>query len=159
MSNKAGMLGILDGYKTHQYNQKIQKSFRLSYDQDELKLFSKAKITSSDKIYETDRAIWDTGASITAISHAGARKLAAAPSERGTTISATDLCTSDIYLATVELPGGIVFKDIELWDVDLSDAQYDVVIGMDIISRGDLHVISSTGSHAFYFETDQDDSR
>lgn len=64
--------------------------------------------------------MWDTGATITAISHSMAEKADAVPADSGTSFSATDRKDSDIYLATVELPGGIVFHDVEVWDIDLA---------------------------------------
>jgi hypothetical protein len=49
------------------------------------------------------------------------------------------------------LPGGITFHNVEVWDVDLSDHGTDVIIGMDIISRGKLVVETVDGIPMFSF--------
>lgn len=149
---KTGHIGILDGVKKHHPE---KKSFTLLYDKEKPVLYSYAKIVIGDKIIATDKAMWDTGATITAISHSAAEKLDTAPSDTGTSISATDKNDSDIYLATLELPGGIVFHDVEVWDVDLSDHGAEVVIGMDIISKGRLVVETVNGIPMFSFSIEQ----
>ena len=131
-----------------------KKSFTLSYDPDDPKLYSSAKITIGGQTVYTDKALWDTGTTISAISHSTARQFDAPPSESGTSISATSRSDSDIYLATIELPGGIIFHDVEMWDVDLSDHGAEVVIGMDIISRGRLTVETIHGVPTFSFDTE-----
>lgn len=155
---KIGYLGILDKVKNGAEPAAPAadscKSFTLSYDPDDPKLYSYAKITVGDKTFITDKALWDTGATITAISYAVARELDALPSDTGISISATDRSDSDIYLATVELPGGIVFHDVELWDIDLADHGAEIVIGMDIISRGTLVIGTTDGLPTFSFRID-----
>lgn len=151
-TKKEGYIGILDGVKKFRPE---KKSFTLLYDKEKPVLYSYAKVVIGDKVFATDKAMWDTGATITAISHSSAKKLDAIPSESGTTVSATDKNDSDIYLATLELPGGIVFHDIEVWDVDLSDHGAEIVIGMDIISQGRLVVETVNGIPMFSFMIEQ----
>lgn len=156
---KIGYMGILDGTKKNISDsvkmERTCKSFTLLYDPKKPILYSYAKITIGDQTIATDKAMWDTGATITVISHAIAEKIEVEPDETGTSISATDRSDSDIYLATVELPGGIIFRDVEMWDVDLSDHGAEVVIGMDIISRGRLVVETVNGIPMFSFSIEQ----
>lgn len=155
---KIGYMGILDGIKKDSCNSEKKstyKSFSLSYSVDKPILYSYAKITIGDHSIVTDKAMWDTGATITVISHAVAERFNTQPHETGTSISATDCSDSDIYLATVELPGGIVFHNVEVWDVDLSDHGAEVIIGMDIISRGKLVVETVDGVPMFTFGIEQ----
>ncbi len=114
---KTGYIGTLTGVRKAKPE---KKSFTLLYDRDKPILYSYAKITVGDKIIATDKAMWDTGATITAISHSLTEKADAVPDDSGTSISATDRKGSDIYLATVELPGGIIFHDVEVWDIGLA---------------------------------------
>ena len=141
---RIGYSGILNGAKNNTKpvtaSQSTKRAFSLSYDPNNLRLFSSAKITIGDKTLFTDKAMWDTRATITAISHATAQQYNAAPNETGTSISATDRLDTDIYQATVELPGGIVFRDIDVWHISLSYLDVEIVIGMDIISQGKLVV-------------------
>lgn len=117
-------------------------------------LYSNAKITIGNKIIETNKAIWDTGATITAISHAVSNYLSVLLKESGTVISATDRSERDIYLATIELPRGIVFRDMEVWDIGLDSYAAEVIIGMDIISKGRLIVEMVNGVPTFSFSVE-----
>ncbi|MDO5346558.1 MAG: retropepsin-like aspartic protease [Lachnospiraceae bacterium] len=156
---KTGFTGTLIGTKENDKQLDLKhercKSFSLSYNPEKPILYSYAKITIGDRTIITDKAMWDTGATITVISHATANQFDATPNEVGTSISATDRSDSDIYLATIELPGGIVFHNAEVWDVDLSDHGAEVVIGMDIISRGKLVVETVYGVPMFTFSIEQ----
>lgn len=156
---RIGYTGILNGIKKDSDQQKTAssrlKSFSLSYDLDKPLLYSYAKITIGDRTITTDRAIWDTGATITAISHKVSKQFDSVPSESGTSISATDCSDSDIYLATVELPGGIVFYNVDVWDIGLPDYAADVIIGMDIISQGTLIIETVNGVPMFSFSIEQ----
>lgn len=156
---RIGYTGFLSGAKNEakqpEGTTRKQKSFSLSYDPSKPILYSYAKVTIGDKTIITDKAMWDTGATITVISHAMANQFNQIPNETGTSISATDRNDADIYLATVELPGGIVFHDTEVWDVDLSDHGAGVVIGMDIISQGKLVVENVNGIPMFSFYIEQ----
>lgn len=149
---KKGYIGVLNGIKKPLLE---KKTFTLLYDKEKPILYSYAKITIGDTVIATDKAMWDTGATITVISHAMALKVDAAPNDSGTSISATDRNDADIYLATVELPGGIIFHDVEVWDVDLADHGAEVIIGMDIISQGRLVVETVNGIPMFSFEIEQ----
>lgn len=106
-------------------------------------------------MFATDKAVWDTGATITIAAHKMAKEFDTEPADTGTSISATDQKDSDIYLATLELPGGIIFKDVEVWDIDLEVHNADIVIGMDIISQGRLVVETVNGIPMFSFEIEQ----
>lgn len=149
---RTGYIGVIDGVKKAP---KEKKSFRLLYDKEKPILYSYAKIAIGDKVFATDKAVWDTGVTITIAAHRIARELPADPAGTGTSISATDRSDSDIYLATLELPGGIVFENIEVWDIDLEVHNADIVIGMDIISQGRLVVETVNGIPMFSFEIEQ----
>ena len=151
-----GYVGIIDGMKSNiKTPEKRQKSFILSYGTEKPLLYSNAKITIGNKTIETNKAIWDTGATITAISSAVSKQIGAEPVESGTTISATDRSDSNIYLATIELPGDIVLHNVEVWDISLDDYAAEVVIGMDIISKGRLVVETVNGIPMFSFSIEQ----
>lgn len=152
---RTGHLGILIGTKNTAERpaaaSSMRRSFALSYDPEEPKLYSSAKVTINGKTISTDKAMWDTGATITAISHATAERYHAVPYDSGISISATDRSDADIYLATIELPGGIIFHDVEVWDFSLSHIDAEVIIGMDIISQGKLVVETVNGIPMFSF--------
>lgn len=152
---KIGYIGILsEGNRNISGPKKSRpsrKMFTLSYDLEKPLLYSRAKITIGRQTLETDRAVWDTGAAITAISGSMVDGFEAEPYEHGTAIGATGTSQSDIYLATIELPGGIVLHDMEVWGVDLDGYAGDVIIGMDVISKGRLIVDNRNGAARFSF--------
>jgi len=156
---KKGYLGYLsgtkDGRKAKEETLPTIKGFKLSYDKEHPCLYSAVKITVGDKVIVADKALWDTGATMTCIQHSMTKKLEGKPKESGSSISATDRRDSDIYLGTVELPGGIVFHDIGIWDIALEDLEAEVIIGMDIISRGRLVVETVDGMPMFSFTAEQ----
>ena len=148
-------IGIITSIMGAKKPPKEKKSFRLLYDKEKPFLYSYAKITIGDIVIATDKAAWDTGATITVISHSGARMAGTKPDGTGISTSATTKRDSDIYHATIELPGGIIFRDVELWDMDLTLNGPEVLIGMDIISQGRLVVENVNGIPMFSFEIEQ----
>ena len=149
MNKKIGYCSLLT--KESVTNNKRNKTFTLSYDLEKPLLYSMARITVNGKVFSTDKAIWDTGATITAFSNQIAEQLNASALESGISISASDTGESNIYRATIELPGGIIFRDTEIWGFPLSDFAADVVIGMDIIFQGKLVVEMQNGIPIFSF--------
>ena len=131
------------------------RMFTLSYDREKPLLYSSAKITFDGKTFSTDRAIWDTGSTVTAFSQKIADGFHASPTCSGSSVSASDTVKSDIYVATIELPGGIIFHDVEVWGMPLSSFTADIIIGMDIISQGRLVVETQNGIPTFSFSVIQ----
>ena len=56
----------------------------------------------------------------------------------------------DTYLIHISLPTGDVITYQEVYEANLGD--YDAIIGMDIITRGDFHLDSSKGETLFSFQ-------
>lgn len=144
---KTGHLGIIDGKRTAPKT----NTFSLAYDSEQLKLLSPAKIEVGNKTILTDKAVWDTGANITMVSEKVTGKLSGDPVEEADThgIGGTD--KTRIYMGNVEFPGGIIFDDVTIWIQDLRDLDFEVIIGMDVISRGRLVVEERKGIPTFSF--------
>ena len=88
------------------------------------------------QVFHTDCALWDTGATTTIISSRVVKQLGLEPFlEAG--ISGIG-GTSDVntYLVHVSIPTGDTYTYLEVMESDFED--YDVIIGMDIISTGDF---------------------
>lgn len=88
------------------------------------------------------KSLIDTGANRTCISH---RLASACNLERISVmkiVSAQGTGLAPVYKADIKLPCGIVFQNILVTEVSGSD-NFDVIIGMDILSQGD---IAFTGS-------------
>jgi uncharacterized protein YchJ len=88
-------------------------------------------------------AIWDTGATKTAITSKIAQECGLKPTgmcKVGTASGETDACT---YLVSIYLPNKVCFPQLRVTEVNISGA--DVLVGMDIISSGDFAVTNFHG--------------
>ena len=152
LSGKIGTIGLFaPDVPCRPVIQKRSKTFTLSYDTSKPLLYCSAKITIDGKTISTDRAIWDTGATVTAFSDRLRSQFGSSPAETGTAIGAISSDSSDIFLATLELPGDIIFHNVEVWCFSLSAFAADLIIGMDVISQGKLVVETRDNIPTFSF--------
>ena len=102
------------------------------------------------KRVKTARTLWDTGASTTLISNRITNVLGLQP--------IGEACISgynqgaDIrkaFLVHLGLPTGDIVTDVVVTEIDTDD--YDVVIGMDIISKGDMALTNKNERTTFSF--------
>lgn len=89
-------------------------------------------------------ALWDTGAVTSGISRALASKLNLWEIARKTCIMPGGQLETPVYRINLVLWGNMEFKDIEVTEYPLENHDCDLLIGMDIISKGKL-VVDSTG--------------
>ena len=88
-------------------------------------------------------AIWDTGATKTAITNKLAQECGLKPTgmcKVGTALGEKDACT---YLVSVYLPNKVCIPQLRVTEVNISGA--DVLVGMDIIANGDFAVTNHKG--------------
>lgn len=95
-------------------------------------------------------AVWDTGATGTSITQALADILEL--DEIGTVEirGVTGSCCCKKYLVSLHLPNGVVIQEIEVASLD-GDIGCDVLIGMDVINKGDFAVSNFNGNTTFTF--------
>lgn len=89
------------------------------------------------------KAIWDTGATKTAITSKVATECGLKPTgmcKVKTASGESDTCT---YFVSLYLPNKVCISQIRVTQVVLSDA--DVLIGMDVIANGDFAVTNNQG--------------
>lgn len=86
--------------------------------------------------YETDNAMWDTGATNTLVSKSIIEKLALHPHNKAKVLTAGGIITTDTYIVHIILPTGTAELDVEVLLNENND--YDIVIGMDIINKCDF---------------------
>ncbi len=89
------------------------------------------------------KAIWDTGATKTAITSRVATECGLKPTgmcKVRTASGETDTCT---YFVSLYLPNKVCITQIQVTQAVLSDA--DVLIGMDVIANGDFAVTNHQG--------------
>lgn len=98
---------------------------------------------------KTVTAIWDTGAEISAISTRVATELGLTPVNVARNITAAGEISVYIYAVNIFLPNNVNFAMVPVTGNDLGDV--DMLIGMDIISKGDFSVTNVDGKTTFSF--------
>jgi len=93
-------------------------------------------------------AIWDTGASQTVITHRLMSRLNLIPIETKLVHGVNSKQLVDVVAITIKLPNGFLIPDIRVFVCDIP-SPIDLLIGMDVIQLGDLH-ISNTGGHTLF---------
>ena len=94
------------------------------------------------------RALIDTGANRSCISTRLASACRLDYTELANMRSAQGLITVPIYDVDISLPGGIEFFDIEILEF-IGGSDFDVIIGMDILSQGDIALTNANGEMLF----------
>lgn len=95
-------------------------------------------------------AIWDTGASSSAISKRVVDALNLIPTGRGISDTAGGSVQVEKYSINIMLPMNVGFSCLQ---VSCNNMKVDVLIGMDIISMGDFCVSNKGGKTVFSFQT------
>jgi hypothetical protein len=137
------------------------KSFTVRYNGRTNKLTTKgliskavnpANITPSE-VFKTAKeydCIWDTGATNSVISQKVVDDCALQPTGMAQVHSATEVRTCETFLVSIFLPNGVAVPSIRVTKVDmLTDC--DILIGMDIINKGDFAVTHHDGTTTFSF--------
>jgi uncharacterized protein YchJ len=95
-------------------------------------------------------AIWDTGASASAISKNVVKALELIPTGKGISSTAGGVLEVETYTINVLLPCNVGISSVQVSCNDLGDT--DMLIGMDIISKGDFSITNNNGHTKFSFQ-------
>ena len=101
----------------------------------------------SDKKYI---GLWDTGSTRTCIRRDLVAKLGLIPVGKSVIATANGSANVYTYIIGIQLPNGDVIQDLVASSSNLS-GDVDVLIGMDVIKRGDFHIDNSSGKTNFSF--------
>lgn len=94
-------------------------------------------------------ALWDTGAEISAISANVVSALGLIPFSSALSFHAGGSKPTNLYKVNIMLPNGVGFHTLTVMEAVLKDC--DVLVGMDIITRGDFAITHSDGNTTFSF--------
>ena len=94
-------------------------------------------------------AIWDTGATGTVINQKVINECGLKPIGIAEVSTANDKRLSSVYFVSIFLPNRVFFPQLRVTEGTISEA--DVLIGMDIITRGDFAVTNSDGRTTFSY--------
>jgi len=97
------------------------------------------------------KALWDTGAMASVISTDVVSILGLKPIGKARVFHANGESTVCTYLINISLPNGIEFSSLLVTEGLLNDT--DVLIGMDVISKGDFAITSADGDTKMSFQT------
>jgi hypothetical protein len=95
-------------------------------------------------------ALWDTGASMSAITPEIKDKLKVTPVDKKTIAGIHSTQVVDVVLVTVELPNSVIKKNIKVAVCNIT-SNVGMIIGMDIISLGDFALSNGDGQTLLSF--------
>ena len=97
-------------------------------------------------------ALWDTGATISAITPKIRQELGLVPTGSKYVRGVTGIQEVDIVLLTLELPSNLLKQNVEVAVCDFS-SDIGMIIGMDIIILGDFSLLHGNNRTVFSFTT------
>ena len=90
------------------------------------------------------KALWDTGAVYSVISRQFAMKLGLTSFDSGRAYTAQGSYDTSVYLLDILLPNKMIVKDLRVSDGEFQD--FDFLLGMDVISLGDLTITNKNAT-------------
>lgn len=99
----------------------------------------------------TESATWDTGAQFTVISPRIVEALQLKPYRQGEIMGIGGDHSAKTYLIHIGLPSGDLIHNVEVYCSDIDD--YDLLIGMDIITLTDFCITNNSDKTTFAFRT------
>lgn len=110
----------------------------------------KTRGTEPERQKEQYRAIWDTGATNTCITRRVAEQLGLEPTGKARVSGVHGVKEVPKYLINLYLPNNVNFAGISATEAEIGN-NIDVLIGMDVISHGDLAISNFNGRTIFSF--------
>ncbi len=101
--------------------------------------------------YYTDNAAWDTGAQFSFITPRMIKTLNLKPYRKACIIGIGGNQVSETYLVNIGLSNGTLISEIEVYCADIDD--YDLLLGMDIITQTDFLITNADSKTIFQFRT------
>lgn len=97
--------------------------------------------------------LWDTGATCSAISMDVVNKLNLVPFGQQKILTPSGPKTVNSYLVNIVLPNNLEIPDWHVIDSEIGEQGLDLLVGMDVISKGDFSVSNYDGKTTFTFRT------
>ncbi len=108
-------------------------------------------ITANDPEISWKKALWDTGATQCSISDRLATQLDLPQVDFVDVATAAGVIQLPVYKIHLILPNNLVFHDLEVVGFMYTDDDCDLIIGMDIMTQGDLSLTNMEGRTVFSF--------
>jgi predicted aspartyl protease len=97
------------------------------------------------------KALWDTGATGSAITPAVAKSLGLIPTTKANVQHADGISLQNVYLVNIYLPNNVVVPFVKVTECKNFIGNFDIIIGMDIISIGDFAITNVGQKTTFSF--------
>lgn len=118
-------------------------------------IISNTLINQVDIIYNSKtinvRALWDTGATSSCISHDVVDQLSLVPTGMIEVKTPSGTGQANTYLVDVNLPNNVKIPDLMVCDSEIGAQGIGMLVGMDVINRGDFSVSNYNGKTIFSF--------
>ncbi|MGD2091322.1 MAG: retroviral-like aspartic protease family protein [Candidatus Aminicenantes bacterium] len=136
----------------------VHQAFRNCYDHIVRELVTDAAIKSAailvgedEPIWINVKAVWDTGATQTVITNRIVKRLKLKPTGKAIVFGVNSQTIVNRYMVDIELPNKIKFSTFEVLESDLNSQDIDLLVGMDIIQKGDFIISNANGKTTFSF--------
>lgn len=126
-------------------------AFTTSYNGISYKLINSANVIYGDNKYETQMAQWDTGATNTCISEKVVKELNLVPTGVVSMMTPSGSILCNKYRVDIELQNKLTISNVHVIESKIGDQGIDILIGMDVISMGDLSISNFQGKTVFTF--------
>jgi hypothetical protein len=131
-------------------NKSVLSVFTEKYTKIENRLLNKV-VLCANGIADQALAQWDTGATNTCISEEIAKKYNLKPISYAQSKTPSGKLTSPIYFIDIVLNNEVVFTNWAVMGSKIGEQGIDVLIGMDVISKGDFAISNYNGKTQFSF--------
>lgn len=115
----------------------------------EVLLSPKKELHPNSKMMQC-KAVWDTGATNSAISVSKARECNLIPNGKAISNTANGMRECNTFVVDLILPCEVVIPNVTITECDL-DPNIDMLIGMDVINLGNFSVSNYNGKTKFSF--------
>lgn len=103
--------------------------------------------------FATVKGLWDTGATGSSITLRLAKKLGLMPVGKAQVHHAGGTSFVNVYLINVVLPNQVGFSYVKVSECEETVGRFDLLIGMDLITKGDFAISNTDGKTTISFRT------
>lgn len=118
-------------------------------------IISYIKISCNGKQTYTN-AMWDTGASRSAVSSELLNSLGASPHDARYMQTPAGIRPAGMYSVDIAMSNEVHFENVDVAEADMTGLSFQAIIGMDIISQGNFLVDNSNGHTVMIFEVSKE---
>jgi DNA-binding protein len=134
------------------------QTFRICYNHIVRELVTDAAVKLPAILAEDDellwikvKAVWDTGATQTVITSRIAQRMKLKATGKAIVFGVNSETIVNRYMVDIQLPNKIKLYTFEVLESNLNSPDIDLLVGMDIIQKGDFLISNAKGKTTFSF--------